>query len=143
MAYTATSKEPRTAWARHLDTVRRERDLSATQMFEEAGPRLGLGSKSRSAFLKFLEDRSPTVAEAAALAALYGWPDEQPAVAAPEPDLAAALRDLVVELRAMREERTRLAERVGDLEAQVAELVLAVPSAAGSAVRGELAAPGQ
>lgn len=143
MAYRTTLKEPHTAWARHLDAIRRERDLSATQMFEEAGPALGLGPKSRSAFLRFLEDREPSTAEASALAGLYGWPTEQSAAPEPAPDLATALHELVTELRAMREERGRLVERVGDLEAQVAELVRAVPSVDGSGARGALAAPGQ
>lgn len=57
------------------------------------------------------------------------------------PDLATALLALASELAALREERQAMVQRVDELEAQVAELVEAAPSGAGSASRAARVAP--
>jgi len=57
------------------------------------------------------------------------------------PDLATALLALAQELEALREERQQLVTRVDEMEAQVAELVAAAPSATGSAARVASAVP--
>jgi hypothetical protein len=66
-----------------------------------------------------------------------------PAAPSSHDDLATALLALAAELREWRLERARLASRVEDLEAQVAELVAAAPSGSGSAAREALGSPAQ
>jgi hypothetical protein len=72
---------------------------------------------------------------------------ESAPAAEPAPDLATALlamaraaEAMATELAAMRAERELLATRVGDLEAQVAELVLAARASRGSGEPGGLGA---
>lgn len=57
------------------------------------------------------------------------------------PDLASALLALAGELAALREERHAMVRRVDELEAQVAELVLAAPSASETRAPGGHGAP--
>lgn len=64
-------------------------------------------------------------------------PEDQP------PDLPTALLALAHELAALREERQSMAARVDELEAQVGELLAAVPSGGGSAARAARAVPAQ
>ena len=128
MAYRASAQEPKTAWARHLDQVRRARGMSATAMFETVGPDLGLGPKSRSAFLPFLVDKDPDEAEAAILARHFGWPpaelQTQKVGATPSGDaLADALKAIAEELRLAREERAATERRLAYLEAVISRLV--------------------
>lgn len=121
--YRNPSKQPRTAWAVHIDRYMREHGMSQQGAFEAARQALGLGPKSRAAFLPFLEGREPDTREAEALASVFGWPDpesDQPAEA--EPGLAAALTMLAQELAALRVERRELVGRVTDLEMAVAAL---------------------
>lgn len=82
--YRPPSRPPKTAWARHLDSVRRREDWSAQEMFEKAAADLGYSPKSRTAFLPYLEDREPTAAAAAVLRRHFG--DPPPDAAQPEPE---------------------------------------------------------
>ncbi len=121
--YRASTNPPKTAWARHLDQVMRDRGWSRVRLFEEVGEELGYGAKSRSGFLTLLVDREPTPPQAAVLARHFGEP-EAGAVSepSPEPSLAAAISELAAELRAAREERQATEERLRALEAAVALL---------------------
>jgi hypothetical protein len=116
MAYRASTAEPKTAWARHLDQVRRDRGWSATAMFEVVGSDLGLGKKSRSAFLPFLEDREPDAEQAAVLARHFGWPPAEPAPPEPPPTLdpiavmAAHTKALEAQTKAIQEQTAMLAK---------------------------------
>jgi len=102
MSYRPSSKEPTTAWARHLDAVRRERDWSATQLFEAVAPKLGLGPKSRSAFVDRLH-LDPRPSYVPALRELFGDPPEEaqstasPVAATPDAGLAALVKTLIKE----------------------------------------------
>lgn len=119
MRYRPSSNPPATRWARHLDSVMRERGVSRVQMFEEIGAELGYAPKSRSAFLKLLEDREPTPAQEAVLLKRFGEP---PADVAPEPppdDLAAALRAQAAAIESQ-------AEAIRDLTAEIRVASLAV-----------------
>lgn len=136
--YTPPPASPVTAWARHIDAVRRERNLSQTATFRLLGAAVDLLGDSRSAFLPYLVDKQPTEAQAKALAAIIGWPPAEPEpVADPlvgEPtDLASALAALTRELAAMRIEvaalqRERAAWQHG-VVAAMAEVEGRVPSA--------------
>jgi hypothetical protein len=77
MSYRPSSNPPVTAWARHLDTVMRERGWSRVRLFEEIGAEMGWSPKSRSAMLPLLEDREPTPAQAEVLARHFGQPEPQ------------------------------------------------------------------
>lgn len=125
--YRHPTKAPQTAWAVHIDRYMRENGLSQQGAFELAHKALGLGPKSRTAFLPFLEAREPNESEAQALASVFGWPspdDDPPAV--PVDDAVAAaidrqtdvMRELLAEFRQSREDRALL----HDLAAQVHEL---------------------
>jgi hypothetical protein len=76
MSYRPSSNPPVTRWARHLDTVMRERQWSRVRLFEEIAPDMGWSPKSRSAMLPLLEDREPTPAQADVLARHFGEPPE-------------------------------------------------------------------
>lgn len=123
--YRPPSTTPRGAWALHIHAVRRERGWSQTRGFREARNNgLPLGAESRSAYISIdMGKRQPRPEELPALVATYGaLPDKE--VPAPteietgEPSLAGAIRALTDELRAMRQERGRIA----DLEQTVAGL---------------------
>lgn len=91
--YRASTNQPKTAWARHLDQVMRDRDWSRVRLFEEVGAELGYRGKSRSAMLPLLVDKDPDEAKAAVLRRHFGDPPEAPAeVPAAEPDLAALIK---------------------------------------------------
>jgi hypothetical protein len=135
--YRPSSKPPQTAWARHLDGVRRERDWSATQLFEYVQGPLGLSPKSRSGILPMLSDTEPNERQAAVLATLFGAPEPE-AKPEPEPGLATALLELartnaamVAELSALRQERTETADRVEALERAVQQLAAQLAGRAG------------
>jgi hypothetical protein len=78
--YTALGT-PQTAWARHLDNIRRERKWSATALFEDCHEALGLGPKSLTSFKGVLKDKPMPAEWAAALTKRYGAPaaDLEPA----------------------------------------------------------------
>jgi hypothetical protein len=102
VAYRPSSQIPATAWARHLDRVRRERGWSATRMFEEVLADLHLGEKSRSAFLPLLGDRQPDDETATVLARHFGEPrpeDQVPATGS-EPVSLEERRVLALERQA-------------------------------------------
>lgn len=108
---------------------------------------LGLGPKSRTAFIRFLVDREPTEHEAALLADLYGWPSQEDTLGVEPktsaPDLATALMALAGELRAAREERQALRQEVDALRALVGQLAEGHLSAQVLAGPGARAAHGQ
>ena len=120
MPYRPPTHPPETAWARHLDAVRKTNGWSQVRLFEEIGPDLGYAPKSRSAILPLLWNREPDEAQAAVLRRHFGDPpaelDRPPA---PEPTLAAALSALGEELRAARQERAAMEDRLLGLEATV------------------------
>lgn len=122
--YTATRKPPTTAWARHLDAVRRERGWSATRLFEEVYADLNLSAKSRTAFLPLLHDAEPDEHEAAVLRAHFGEPNpdlgpEAEPVETPG-DLTAAITALVDALDRDREERLALTRAIAALAESLA-----------------------
>lgn len=136
--YRPPSFAPRTAWARHIDAVHRERGWSQTKGFEVVGPKLKYSPKSRTGRVrKFMTGEvEPTEAEAKVLAEVYGWPHEEQVTEAPAPDLAAALTLLVEELRAMRQDRDRMEARMRALEVDIVDLRAEVRSHHGSPVSG-------
>lgn len=115
MGYRPSSHPPLTRWARHIDSVKRERGWSATRAFEEARTALGLGPKSRAGYLPFEGGREPTAEQAVALASVFGWPPEE---AAPPPTGEADLRDLIAE---QTKALTRQAEAMERLAAALEE----------------------
>lgn len=128
MAYRPPSHPPLTEWARFIDRVKRERGWSATKAFEEAGPRLGYGPKSRSGYLAFERDREPTAAQAAILAEVFGgWPDARDradsAPATNPSELVAALREQTAAIKELVTELQRLAVGQMDLAQNVAVVV--------------------
>jgi hypothetical protein len=138
MTYRASANEPKTAWARHLDKVMRERGWSRVRLFEEVGAELGYAPKSRSGFLPLLADREPTEAQALILRRHFGEPSPDPAAdvahteAAGSIDLAAAIRELTTELRASRDERASMAARLAEVEAVLSTLVAATIEGTGA-----------
>lgn len=76
MPYTALGT-PQTAWARHLDNIRRERKWSATALFEDCHEALGLGPKSLTSFKRVLVDKEMPAEWAAALTKRYGAPSPE------------------------------------------------------------------
>ena len=123
MPYRPPSHPPETAWARHLDSIRRERGWSVVRLFEEVGADLGYAPKSRSAILPLLWNREPDAAQAAVLRRRFGDPpaDLAPATA-PTPDLAAAIAALTDELRLSRVERESTEARLRAVEAELQSL---------------------
>ena len=131
--YRPPSTEPRGKWARAIHAKRRELGLSQTGGFEVLGERLGLGPKSRAAYVAIdLGQRLPTDAEAAVIADwLGGYPaddmETSGSVLNAGPDVSSYLTridslvgtvsELVAELRATRRDRDDLSERVEALEA--------------------------
>lgn len=121
--YRPPSTEPRGKWARAIHAKRRSDGISQTGAFELLGSRLGLGPKSRAAYVAIdLGLREPTEAEQRVLADwLGGYPadvaesgagDTPPGLA----DLIGSISALVEEIRAARRERADLEERVLALE---------------------------
>jgi transcriptional regulator with XRE-family HTH domain len=116
------------AWAYQ---ARRELDLSVEQVADALAAR---GHSVSPATLRGIESGSKKPG-ARLLRVLGEALDSAPPGQAPtadEPSLAAAIVMLTQELAAMREERRALAERVGDLEATVARLVVPVLDVEGS-----------
>jgi hypothetical protein len=120
MAYRASAVQPKTAWARHLDEVMRTNDWSRVRLFEEVRADLGLGPKSRSAFLTFLDRREPKPHEAEVLAKHFGWPPvESDGLDVPiDGDVVSAIRELTAELRLLREAQTEAPAATAALVAQ-------------------------
>lgn len=84
--YRPPSREPRGRWARHIHAKRREWGWSQTRGFEAVREAMGLGPKSRAAYIPIDEGkRPPTPTEEAALLAVYGAPPEESEV----PEVAA------------------------------------------------------
>lgn len=119
--YRASTNPPITAWARHLDQVMRAKDWSRVRLFEEVGAELGYKPKSRTAFLKFLEDREPNATQAAIFRKHFGDPT---ADLAPAPTGATDTPDpLIAALTAQTAAIERLVALLeGDLPARVAAL---------------------
>lgn len=76
--YTATKDTPTTAWARHLDAIRRERRWSVTRLFEELYAELGYSAKSRTGIRPLLAGKEPDDRQAAVLRAHFGDPPAEP-----------------------------------------------------------------
>ena len=172
VSYRPPSNPPETKWAKHLDAVMRDRGWSRVRLFEEVGADLGYSDKSRSAFLKFLEDREPDANQQAVLRRHFGEPPELPDMVSPPGDAhtgglapliellaaqTAAITSLVAEIREERQERLRVRqefadavthndERIEDLNKAVGELTLrlqrAEARAGGRAVDPVPAVPG-
>lgn len=114
--YRPPARAPRGAWATHLHSQRRERDLSQTQAFELVAVGLGLSPKSRAVYAAIdMGDRQPRAEEAEYLASVFGWPPEGTADASgatETPDAlvsalqaqTAAINALVAELQQERED---------------------------------------
>lgn len=103
--------------------MRRERDWSATQAHEALHVGLGLGAKSRAAYVAIEDGRPLREREQEYLRGYFGGgptdEDRDPSAgteANVPADLASAIRELVEELRASRLARVDLEERVGALE---------------------------
>lgn len=125
MSYRPPSKQPRGAWARHLHEQRRLRDLSQTQAFELVYERIGWSRKSRTAYVAIdMGERQPRPEEATVLGAEFGWPPDPEISDDPEDaGLASALLALAGELRAAREERAAVTQRLDQMEAVLDGLV--------------------
>lgn len=85
--------------------MRRTRDWSQQQAFEELRQGLGLGPKSRASYIKLdMGPRPPNVRQQEYLVAYFGQtPDDPPPLVAGEKDeLVAAIRALVEEMRLQR-----------------------------------------
>lgn len=137
--YRPPSSEPRGKWARAIHAKRRAEQISQTAAFEVLGPRLGLGPKSRSAYIALdMGEREPSEAEANVLAEWLGsYPVEEPHTAGTGPHTSdfvpaayldridklveqlaldrALIRDLVDELRLARAEAAGYAAAVREL----------------------------
>lgn len=135
--YRPPSNEPKGRWAKHIHAVRRERGWSQTRGFEAVREGLGLGPKSRAAYIP-LDDgrRAPSASEEAVLADVYGWPPESPTEPPERPEsgvtgldaLVAAIAEqtrvmgeLVKELRVARGVTEGVRERVAAVEAYAEE----------------------
>ncbi len=115
VSYRPPGKDPLTNWGRFLVRRRRELDWSATQAFEAVREGLGLGVKSRSAYLPFEYDREPDDAEAAVFRDVFGGePDEQDRRGEP----TNAPDELVKAIRDQTEAINRLIERFDSLASQ-------------------------
>jgi hypothetical protein len=136
MAYRPALHGPKGDWGRFLDQMRRERDWSAVQAWENLHGLLGLSPKSVAVY-KALESGTRNVApeEAEALRAYFGGgPEGHPEFADPMVTALTAQTEaigaLVDELRSWRtEDRGRLSE----LEASVRTLVAGVLGEPGNA----------
>jgi hypothetical protein len=125
--YRPPSTEPRGKWANAIHAKRRAEGISQTGAFELLGPRLGLGAKSRAAYVAIdLGSREPTSAEALVLAEwLGGYPPDMPPPGLGDTlagggaylDLAGAIRELTEELRLLREGQATSAAMTADLVA--------------------------
>lgn len=85
--------------------MRRTRDWSQQQAFEELREGLGLGPKSRASYIKLdMGPRPPNVRQQEYLVAYFGQTPDDPIVSpSSEGDqLVAAIRELVEELRLQR-----------------------------------------
>lgn len=92
MSYRPLGVPPRGAWARHLQAERKKRDLSQIEAFELVYRKVGWSPKSRTAFTKIDKgEATPNEEVAAALAEVFGWPEEQPDQVDDEIDLVGAL----------------------------------------------------
>lgn len=120
MAYRPSSKPLQTAWARHLDNIRRERDWSATQLFEYVREPLKLAPKSRSAFVGQL-DRDPRPSYLPVLRSLFGDPPAEPAPTTREPGQSTDVTRLVEAVTAALEAQTRYLTQIADLRAELAD----------------------
>jgi hypothetical protein len=124
--YRASTNQPKTAWARHLDQVMRDRDWSRVRLFEEVGAELGYRGKSRSAMLPLLVDKEPDEAKAAVLRKHFGDPPPEEApdtfFTEGEPTLTRVLGELVAELRESRLERVSILARLRAVEAELESL---------------------
>lgn len=104
--YRPPSREPQGRWARHIHAKRREWGWSQTRGFEAVREGLGLGEKSRSAYIPIDEGkRQPTPDEERALIAVYGVPEEPPEPEPTRDDLAGSIRELAEAIRQERAER--------------------------------------
>lgn len=105
--YVPLSRPPRGAWARHIQAKRREWGWSQQHAFERLRDGLHLGPKSRASYVKIDEGgRQPTEDEAAYLASVFGWPEDEAAEPPAQADaILTAVNALVQELR---EERAAL-----------------------------------
>ena len=119
MAYRPPKKQPRGSWARHIHEQRRLRDLSQTQAFELVQERIGWAPKSRTAYVAIdMGERQPKPNEATVLGAEFGWPpDPEVNDDLEDATLASALLAVAAELRAAREERATVAQRLDEIEA--------------------------
>lgn len=97
--YRPPSTEPKGRWARHIHAFRKAQGWSQTRGFEAVRAGLGLGEKSRAAYIAIDQGlRAPKPSEEEALAAVYGWPSDEPA-----PEVALEGQDaLLAEIRALR-----------------------------------------
>ena len=111
--YRPPSTEPRGKWAIALDKKARELGISQTGVFEQLREGLGLGPKSRSAYLPLhLGVRPPTDAEAKVLADWLGyWPEDvEPGEGGSTGDTSApGLSELIAKLDAQTAAFNRLA----------------------------------
>ena len=116
--YRPPSTEPRGKWARAIHAKRRSDGISQTGAFEVLGERLGLGPKSRAAYVAIdLGLRQPTEAEAAVLAEWLG--------AYPSDDMERSGRDdTPPDLSALLAKLDRQAEVIDRLAAAI-ELLMA------------------
>lgn len=134
MGYRPPSVEPRGAWAKAIHRKRRELNVSQQRAFEMLGASLGFGPKSRAAYIALdMGQRPPTEAESKVLAEWLGGYPEEPSTAGSDigrhtpfdpaayleriDALVGSVSELVAEVRAARQERDDLLERVGALEA--------------------------
>lgn len=106
MSYRPPSHPPQGRWARWLHEMRRARDWSQQQAFEELHVGLGLGQKSRASYIKIdMGPRPPNVRQQEYLVGYFGQTPDDPIVVAPTGDrdeLAAAIYALVEEMRLQR-----------------------------------------
>lgn len=113
--YRPPSTEPRGKWAQAIHRKRRSDGMSQTGAFEVLGPRLGMGPKSRAAYVAIdLGLRQPTDAEAQVLVDWLGaYPSdmEAPGPDTTDPGVSALLQALTAQTAAM----TALVNRLDQL----------------------------
>ena len=150
--YRAPTKPLLTAWARHLDAVMRDRDLSQTNVFDEVREELGYATTSRSAIVRVFSDKEPDARQAEVLARHYGQPAplpiEEPGPSADVTGLVAAMTAALLaqttaltDLRAdlaqarddAREERSAMTKMLADLGDELEALRGSVGRGAGAA----------
>lgn len=109
-----------TAWARHLDAVMRERDLSQTNVFDLVRDELGYATTSRTALRGIFSDKQPDERQAAVLTRHFGAPAPEPVASEIDaPDLVSAIREQNNWMRAYVERTDR---RIAMLEQLVMNL---------------------